>query len=155
MEISEILPVKDVISSLDASSKKQALQKLANHAADATGLQGREIFNTLLQRERLGSTGIGHSIAIPHAKLEGIDKIYAVFARLTTPIEFDAVDNDPVDLLFLLIAPVGAGADHLKALSRITRLLRDPELTARLRSARDAATLHAVLTEPHTASNAA
>ncbi|NND49570.1 MAG: PTS IIA-like nitrogen regulatory protein PtsN [Rhizobiales bacterium] len=155
MEISDILTAKDVIASLDASSKKQALQELANHAANATGLPGREIFNTLLQRERLGSTGIGHSIAIPHAKLEGIDKIHAVFARLSTPIEFDAVDNQPVDLLFLLIAPVGAGADHLKALSRVTRLLRDAELTTRLRSARDAVALHSVLTEPHPASNAA
>jgi PTS system nitrogen regulatory IIA component len=155
MEIVDILAPGDVIASLSATSKKQALQELANHAAAGTGLPAREIFNTLLQRERLGSTGIGHSIAIPHAKLEGIDRIHAVFARLASPIEFDSVDNQPVDLLFLLVAPVGAGADHLKALSRITRMLRDPALTAKLRAAHDAATLYAILSERQAASDAA
>jgi len=155
MEIVDILAPGDVIASLNATSKKQALQELANHAAAGTGLPARDIFNTLLQRERLGSTGIGHSIAIPHAKLEGIDRIHAVFARLASPIEFDSVDNQPVDLLFLLVAPVGAGADHLKALSRITRMLRDPALTAKLRAARDAAALYAMLSERQAASDAA
>jgi nitrogen PTS system EIIA component len=155
MEISDILSQGDVVASLAVSSKKQALQELANLASAATGLQAREIFNTLLQRERLGSTGIGHAIAIPHAKLEGIDGVRGFFARLAAPIEFDSADEEPVDLLFLLIAPVGAGADHLKALSRITRLLRDPALTAKLRATSDSTSLYALLTEPQASSNAA
>lgn len=155
MEIADILSPSDIVVSLSASSKKQALQELANQAATSTGLQAREIFNTLLQRERLGSTGIGHAIAIPHAKLDGIDRVHGFFARLAAPIDFDSADDEPVDLLFLLIAPVGAGADHLKALSRLTRLLRDPALTAKLRAASDAASLYAILTESHASSNAA
>lgn len=155
MEISSILTPDDVLASLSVGSKKQALQELANHAAATTALPAREIFNTLLQRERLGSTGIGRSVAIPHAKLEGIDRVHGVFARLTKPIDFDSADDEPVDLVFLLIAPIGAGADHLKALSRITRLLRDPALTAKLRAAGDSAALYSILVEPHASSNAA
>jgi PTS system nitrogen regulatory IIA component len=155
MEISDILSPGDVVGALAASSKKQALQELANLAAGATGLQAREIFNTLLQRERLGSTGIGHAIAIPHAKLEGIDRVRGFFARLAAPIDFESADEEPVDLLFLLVAPVGAGADHLKALSRITRLLRNPSLTAKLRAAADAESLFAILSESQASSNAA
>ena len=155
MDISDILGPDDVLAALDATSKKQALQELANHAAAATNLPAREIFNTLLQRERLGSTGIGHAVAIPHAKLDGVDRVHGFFARLSEPIEFDSIDEAPVDLLFLLIAPVGAGADHLKALSRITRLLRDQGLAASLRSAADAAAIYAILVGPPAATNAA
>jgi len=155
MEIADIVAPEHVLSSLKVQSKKQALQELANHAARATGLPAREVFNTLLQRERLGSTGVGHGIAIPHGKLEGVDRIHGLFARLGTPIDFEAVDDEPVDLIFLLIAPVGAGADHLKALSRVSRLLRDPATVAKLRSSRDAAALYSILVEPTASSNAA
>ena len=103
-----------------------------------------------MQRERLGSTGIGNGIAIPHGKLARLERLFGVFARLERPIDFEALDGQPVDLMFLLLAPEGAGADHLKALARIARLLRDPETAQKLRESRDAEALYAVLTWPPT-----
>ncbi len=138
------------MASLKAKSKKQVLQELAAHAARLTGLPERDIFDTLLQRERLGSTGVGHGIAIPHGKLAGLPHITGLFARLEEPIDFDAVDGQPVDLIFLLLAPEGAGADHLKALARISRLLRETSAVEKLRRSKDAAALYAVLTEAAT-----
>jgi PTS system nitrogen regulatory IIA component len=155
MNIADILTPHDVICSLVVGSKKQALQELAKHASNITNVPTREIFNTLLQRERLGSTGIGNSIAIPHAKLEGINKIHGVFARLAKPIDFDSADDQQVDLLFLLIVPIGAGADHLKALTRITTLLRNLVLIKKLRAADDSDSIYSLLAEHHTTSNAA
>jgi PTS system nitrogen regulatory IIA component len=128
------------------NSKKQALQELAAQAAKLTGLSERDVFDTLLQRERLGSTGIGNGIAIPHGKLARLDRLFGVFARLERPIDFEALDAQPVDLVFLLLAPEGAGADHLKALARIARLLRNTEVAQKLREARDGEALYAVLT---------
>ena len=118
---------------MKANSKKQLLQLLAEKAAGITGLPEREIFDTILQRERLGSTGVGNGIAIPHGKLAGVKRITGVFARLETPVDFEALDDQPVDLVFLLLAPEGAGADHLKALSRIARVLRDADTVAKIR----------------------
>ena len=106
------------------------------------------MFDTLLQRERLGSTGIGHGVAIPHGKVGSLKNIFAVFARLDQAIDFEAVDDEPVDLIFLLLAPEGAGADHLKALARISRLLREPAALEKLRASADKSALYAVLTEP-------
>ena len=111
-----------------------------------TGLDERKIFEILLQRERLGSTGIGHGVAIPHGKLPKIERIFGLFARLDKPIDFEALDGEPVDLVFLLLAPESAGADHLKALALIARLLRDSNNARKLRSARDSNALYAVLT---------
>ena len=151
MQIADLLTPESVIPVLAATSKKQALQELAHAAAQRTGVPERQIFDVLLERERLGTTGVGRGVAIPHGKLPGLDRIYGVFARTEHKIDFDAIDGEPVDLLFLLLAPEGAGADHLKALARVSRLLRDPATCAKLRSARDGRALYAVLTaEPQT-----
>lgn len=152
--LSDLLAPDAVLPTLKVNSKKQAIQELAEKAASLAGLPEREIFETLLQRERLGSTGVGNGIAIPHGKLPKIGRLFGLFARLERPIDFDALDSEPVDLVFLLLAPEAAGADHLKALARVARVLRDPQTAAKLRATRDAAALHALLTQP-AASNAA
>ena len=148
MELGDLLTPEGIIPSLKAKSKKQALQELSQRAAEITGLQARELFDTLLQRERLGSTGLGRGIAIPHVKARSLKEIVCLFARLDEPIEFDSLDNEPVDLIFLLLAPEHASGDHLKALARISRHLREPDTITRLRAATDAAALYAVLAEP-------
>ncbi|MDQ0315157.1 PTS IIA-like nitrogen regulatory protein PtsN [Amorphus orientalis] len=148
MELNDLLSLEGVVPALKAQSKKQVLQELAAKAATQTGLPEREIFETLLHRERLGSTGVGDGIAIPHGKLVPLKKIVGVFARLERPVEFDALDEQPVDLVFLLLAPEGAGADHLKALARIARVLRQGETADKLRASRDPAALYALLTQP-------
>jgi PTS system nitrogen regulatory IIA component len=145
MSFIELISPQAVIPSLKANSKKQALQDLAVKAAEITGRPEREILDVLMQREKLGSTALGAGIAIPHGKLPKLDRIHGVFARLERPIDFEALDGQPVDLVFVLLAPESAGADHLKALSRIARLLRDQNLANQLRDARDAAAIHAVL----------
>jgi PTS system nitrogen regulatory IIA component len=134
MALADLLHQDAIIPALKVNSKKQLLQELAAKASRITGVSERDVFDVILQRERLGSTGVGHGIAIPHGKLSSISSITGVFARLETPIDFEALDDQPVDLVFLLLAPEGAGADHLKALSRIARVLRDPELVAKLRA---------------------
>jgi PTS system nitrogen regulatory IIA component len=145
--LSDLLSPSSIIPVLKVNSQKQAIQELADRAAAETGLPARAIFDTLLQRERLGSTGVGGGIAIPHGKLPGLDRLVGLFARLERPIEFDALDGEPVDLLFLLLAPEGAGADHLKALARVARVLREPALAQKLRTTRDAEALYSVLTD--------
>jgi len=156
MPLSDLLAANAVVPALKAGNKKQALQELAAKAALLTGRAEREIFEILLQRERLGSTGIGNGVAIPHGKLPKLDRLVGLFARLEKPIEFEALDGHPVDLIFLLLAPEGAGADHLKALARIARLLRDSATAEKLRATADADALHALLTAPlPSASNAA
>jgi PTS system nitrogen regulatory IIA component len=154
MDLSDLIEVSAVMPALKANSKKQLLQLLAEKAALATGLPERAIFDTILQRERLGSTGVGNGIAIPHGKLPGITRITGVFARLEQPVEFEALDDQPVDLVFLLLAPEGAGADHLKALSRIARVLREGETVRKIRGTKDAAAIHTFLAQSPT-SNAA
>jgi PTS system nitrogen regulatory IIA component len=147
MPLLDFLDPQAVLPSLRVNSKKQVLQEIAAHAARLTGLDAAAIFETLLQRERLGSTGIGEGIAIPHGKLAGLTRIFGLVARLEKPIEFEALDGQQVDILFLLLAPEGAGADHLKALSRVARVLREPGLIERVRATRDAAALYAIMTE--------
>ncbi len=147
MEFAELLNPEAVSAPLKASSKKRALQELAHLAADLTGLKERLIFDTLLERERLGTTGVGRGIAIPHGKLAELDRLHGLFARLEQPVDFDAIDDQPVDLIFLLLAPESAGADHLKALARISRLLRDPAMCEKLRSAENPDALYALLCE--------
>ena len=154
MALNDILPLPAVFPALRVSSKKQALQELSARAAELLKRDEREIFETLNQRERLGSTGVGHGIAIPHGKLPKMDTLFGMFARLEKPVDFEALDGEPVDLVFLLLAPEAAGADHLKALARVARLLRDPEVAKKLRSSRDAASIYAILTGT-AASNAA
>src|SRR5215475_7348470 len=126
MPLSDLLPQDAVLPALKVNSKKQALQEISERAAVLTGLGEREIFDTLLQRERLGSTGVGNGIAIPHGKMARINRLFGLFARLERPIDYESIDGQPVDLVFLLLAPEAAGADHLRALSRVARLLRDP-----------------------------
>jgi len=155
MLLSDFISPDSVVASLKAKSKKQLLQDLSVRAARLTGLSGRDIFDVLLQRERLGSTGLGHGIAIPHGKVQGLKRIVGLFARLAEPVDFDAVDGDPVDIVFLLLAPEGAGADHLKALARISRLLREGSAVEKLRASKDAAALYALLTENEASSHAA
>lgn len=154
MELSELITPEGVISPLKASSKKQALQELSARAEQVTGIGQRAIFEALIERERLGSTGVGNGIAIPHAKLESLDRLWGLFARLETPIDFDSIDEQPVDLIFLLLAPAGAGAEHLKALARVSRLLRNHSVCEKLRGSSDPSAVYALLTEP-VASNAA
>jgi len=147
MEISDILTPERVVASLRATSKKQALQELARHASSVTGLNERAIFDVLLERERLGTTGVGNGIAIPHGKLNELDGLYGLFARIEKPVDFDSIDDDPVDLIFVLLAPEGAGADHLKALARVSRLLRDDSACEKLRGSDTPEALYAILTE--------
>lgn len=154
MEISDLISLEGIVANLRATSKKQALQDLARRAADITGEPERAIFEVLIERERLGTTGVGNGIAIPHGKLPGLDKLYGLFARLETPIDFDAIDEQPVDLICLLLAPESAGADHLKALARVSRLLRDRSICEKLRGSDSAEAIYALLTQS-TASHAA
>ena len=147
MALADLLHQDAIIPALKVNSKKQLLQELAAKASKITGLPEREIFDVILQRERLGSTGVGNGIAIPHGKLSHLSSIVGIFARLESPVDFEALDDQPVDLVFLLLAPEGAGADHLKALSRIARVLRDPDTIAKIRGTKDAAAIHAFLSE--------
>lgn len=146
MPLNDILTPASVFPALRVGSKKQALQELSARAAELLKRDEREIFETLNQRERLGSTGVGNGIAIPHGKLAKMDRLFGIFARLDKPIDFEALDGEPVDLIFLLLAPEAAGADHLKALARIARLLRDHEVANKLRTTRDPSVIHAILT---------
>ncbi|HEY1631164.1 MAG TPA: PTS IIA-like nitrogen regulatory protein PtsN [Rhizomicrobium sp.] len=148
MEIADLLSPEAVLASVKTSGKKALLQDLAERAAKLTGLPERRIFETLIERERLGSTGMGQGIAIPHGRIPGLGKIVGLFARLETPISYEAVDDQPVDLIFLLLAPEGAGADHLKALARVSRLLRNKQTCEKLRAASKPEVLYALLTEP-------
>ena len=149
MPLLEFLTPEAVVPAMRVSGKKQALHELAAHAARLTGLDERAVFDTLAQRERLGSTGIGEGIAIPHGKLAGLAHLFGLAARLDKPIDFEALDGQPVDILFLLLAPEGAGADHLKALARVARLLRDPGIAHKLRQSRDTDAIYAVLAMPN------
>jgi nitrogen PTS system EIIA component len=147
MEIADLLTPAAVIPNLRAANKRQALQELAKRAATLTGRQERVIFEVLLERERLATTGIGNGTAIPHGRLADLPRLYGLFARLEKPIPFEAIDDQPVDLIFVLLTPDGAGADHLKALARISRLLRDKAVCDKLRGTDRADALYALLTD--------
>jgi PTS system nitrogen regulatory IIA component len=146
MLLSDVLPSEAIIPALRVNGKKQALQELSDRAALVSGLSARAIFDSILQRERLGPTGVGDGVAIPHGKLVKCERIFGVFARLERAIDFEALDGLPVDMIFMLIAPESAGADHLKALAMIARKLRNPSLASKLRATRDAAAIYAVMT---------
>ena len=148
MPLTDLITPSSVIAGLKVNSKKQLLQELAARAAELSGQGERTILEILQQREKLGSTGVGNGIAIPHGKLPKLDRLFGLFARLDRPIDFEALDDAPVDLVFLLLAPENAGADHLKALARVARLLRDAEIARKLRGSRDAEALYAVLAMP-------
>lgn len=145
MPLTDIVAPNAIVAALKVNNKKQALQELARRAAELSGQNERAILEVLLQRERLGSTAVGGGVAIPHGKLPDLSRLFGLFARLDRAIEFEALDNQKVDLIFLLLAPESAGADHLKALARVARLLRDPEIARKLRESRDADAIYAVL----------
>jgi len=150
MEMSELIDLGSVVPNLRVTSKKQALQELSKKAAELTGMPERSIFEVLIERERLGTTGVGHGIGIPHGKLSGLERLHGLFARLEKPIEFDAIDEQPVDLICVLLAPESAGADHLKALARVSRLLRDKSVCDKLRGSDSEDAIYALLTESTT-----
>ena len=146
MELGDLIALKGVVPQLRARNKKQALLELAAKAADITGIDASLIFETILQRERLGTTALGRGIAIPHGRLKGLKGITGIAVQLAKPVDFEAMDDQPVDLVILLLAPEDSGADHLKALARIARVLKQPNKLAKLRAASDSAAIYALLT---------
>jgi PTS system nitrogen regulatory IIA component len=153
--LSDIIDARSILPAVKAQSKKQLLQELSQPLAKLVAVDHRIIFETLLTREKLGSTGIGQGIAIPHGKLPNINRVYGLFARLVTAIPYDSLDGQPVDLVFVLLAPDHAGADHLKALARSSRLLRENDTIAKLRGTDTAEGLYSILTEPSATASAA
>jgi len=146
--IAKLLPPSNILLDLDVTSKKRMLEQAGLLFENNQGVARSLVFDSLFARERLGSTAIGSGIAIPHGKLPKLDRLFGLFARLDRPIDFEALDGQPVDLIFLLLAPENAGADHLKALARIARLLRDPDTIRMLRDSTDREALYAVLAMP-------
>ena len=155
MELADILAERAVLCCTGVKTKRQLFEELAERAAELSGQPAADILDSITSREELGSTGLGNGIAIPHGKIAGLKEVVALFARLDKPIEFDAVDDQPVDLVVMLLAPAGAGADHLKALSRVARLLRTEAVVDQLRQLDDPKQLRAVLTAPFEANYAA
>lgn len=147
MNLSRILSPAAVRLVTNPTSKKRLFQDLADSAATVCGVSAREALDALQERESLGPTGVGKGVALPHARLDGLDAVAGIFFRLEKPLEFDSVDRQPVDLVFALFAPESSGVEHLKALALVSRTLRDPGVCAKLRSNDDPAILHAVLTE--------
>jgi nitrogen PTS system EIIA component len=148
MELADILAERAVLFCTGALNKRQLFDSLAQKANELTGFAPDDVIETLQAREDLGSTGLGNGIAIPHGKLAGLKGVTAIFARLDEPIDFDAVDDEPVDLVMMLLSPVGAGADHLKALSMVARALRTEALARQLRAETDPHRLYRALTTP-------
>ena len=148
MDIAKILKPEAVRVLAGMTSKKRLFQDLGEVAAAVYGLTAAVAVDGLLERESLGPTGVGHGIALPHARLEGLDRIVGLFVRLEKPMDFDSVDRQPVDLIFTLFAPKDSGVEHLKALALISRTMRDASVCAKLRANAQATTLYAILTEP-------
>jgi PTS system nitrogen regulatory IIA component len=146
MTIASLISPKAVVSNVPGNSRKQVFQVLSERLAALSGLDERAILETLRQRERLGTTGVGQGLAIPHGRIAGLDRLVGLFAKLAKPVDFEAMDGQPVDLVFVLLAPEDAGADHLQALARIARLFRNAGIAQKLRQVDDEATLYAILT---------
>jgi PTS system nitrogen regulatory IIA component len=144
-DLADLVTPRGVIAQLRAPTKRQVLQELARRAATMTGVPDRRIYDALIERERLGTTGIGTGVAVPHCRLPELTRLYGLFARLERPVPFESIDDQPVDLVFLLLAPQEAGAEHLKALARVSRLLRDRAMCEKLRGANSADALYALL----------
>lgn len=147
MNIGDLLDRSAISLRVGAADKRRALAVIAEIAARQLDLEPGEVLDALLEREAAASTGVGHGVAVPHARFEGLERMRGVFVRLEQPVDFAAVDDQPVDLLFALLAPRGAGADHLRALARVSRLLRQNELREQLRKARTADAVHALLVQ--------
>jgi len=155
MELAEILAERAVLCCTDVKTKRQLFEELAERAAELTGHDSAEILDAIVSREELGSTGLGNGIAIPHGKIAGLSQVTALVARLDHPIDFDSVDDQPVDIVVMLLAPAGAGAEHLKALSRVARLLRTESVVDELRQADTPEQLRQIFTSQATTDYAA
>ena len=155
MELADILAERAVLTCTGVKTKRQLFEQLATKAAELTGRSKAELFEAIESREELGSTGLGNGIAIPHGKVAGLNQVCAVFARLDEAIEFDALDDLPVDIVMMLLAPTGAGADHLKALSRVARVLRNEHIVDELRRLSTCDAIYGLLTAPMTSTKAA
>lgn len=147
MIIGELLDPGCIASRVAAADKRQALSVIAELAARGTGLKAPKVFDALIEREALGPTGLGHGVAVPHAQIAGLDRMRGIFVRLERPIDFGSVDDGPVDLLFALLAPNGRRSEHLRALARVSRILRQPHLREQLRGARTGDAIQALLTQ--------
>lgn len=146
MSLSTLLPLEGVKMRSSVSSKKRLMQDLGDLAEGCFGVDAEGTVGALLEREALGPTGVGQGVALPHARIDGLQNVHGLFVRLEKPIDFDAVDRQPVDLIFALLAPQDAGVMHLKALALVSRTLRDAALCSKLRANTDPATLYAILT---------
>jgi nitrogen PTS system EIIA component len=144
-DLSHMLTVDGIDAALSVANKKALFQQIAATASRQAGVPARDIVAAITEREKLGSTGFGGGVAIPHGKIEGLERVCGYFARLTTPVEFQSVDDLPVDLVFLILSPPDAGADHLKALASVSRTLRDRDIVAKLRGARSRDAIFALL----------
>jgi PTS system nitrogen regulatory IIA component len=147
MQLGEILRPESVKVLGATSSKKRLFQDIGDLAQQSCGLESAQVVEALLDRESLGPTGVGHGVAIPHARIGFVEDIRGLFIRLEKPLDFDAADRQPVDLVFALLAPDGAGVEHLKALALVARTMRDPNIQAKLRGNIEPATLYTILTE--------
>lgn len=145
MKLSEIMSGNSIFMGLKSNSKRQLLQDLANKAAEITGINERTIFDTVLERENLGSTGFGEGTALPHGRFAELDKVYGFFAKLNSPVDFEAIDGKPVDLIFMLLSPEGNGADHLTALAQASRILKDESTRTKIRQISSAQEIYALL----------
>ena len=155
MELADILSEESVLFCTDIKTKQDVLHRLAERASKETGYSAQELFDALNDRESLGSTGLGNGVAVPHGKFAGLKGVVAVFMKLAKPVDFESVDDQPVDLVMMLLAPMGSGADHLKALARVARVLRTDSIAENLRRANDPARLYTILTQPLEATKAA
>lgn len=155
MELADILSEGSVLVGTGLKSKREILLRVSEKVAELTGQPAADIFEALNDRESLGSTGLGNGIAVPHGKFAPISGVLAVFLKLDTPVDFEAVDDQPVDIVMMLLAPLGAGADHLKALARVARVLRTESVVDALRRTDDPARLYSILTQPTPATKAA
>ncbi len=155
MEIIDLINLESIVPDLKASSKKQTLQELASFAAKVIPEEQHDILDVLLERERLGTTGVGHGVAIPHGKFTNLDRPYGLFARLDQAVDFESLDDQPVDLVFLLLVPETAGADHLKALAKVSRTLRDSKICEKIRGSESGDAIFAILTSTVQSSHAA
>jgi PTS system nitrogen regulatory IIA component len=147
MEFARLLKPEAIKVLTSASSKKRLLYDISDLAEQAYGLQSSTVLEALLTREALGPTGVGHGVALPHARVDGIDSVVGAFVLLDKPIDFNSVDRQPVDIAFALFAPESAGVEHLKALALVSRTLRDPAICSKLRANPEPATLYTILTE--------
>jgi PTS system nitrogen regulatory IIA component len=147
MNLGDLLDLRAISPRVGGSSKRQVLSVVADIAARTLGLPAETVLDALLEREAAGSTGVGHGVAVPHARIEGLPRMRGVFVRLEQPVPFEAVDDQPVDLLFALFAPKGANSEHLRALARVSRLLRQPDLREQLRQAKTAEAIHLLLAQ--------